>query len=536
MSALDVLRQIKQARKQQGSEKVIEWGNADFISEIGVENLSRRDLRNHLEARDLEVTGTRLELIERLRNSIADEELNRFAVMETLDTAFLIEKEIEERGSVYVIGRNDKGQLGVGDLNHRKYWTVIKQLRGLNVGYVYAGVDMCFALTDDHDVYVWGGGGSGRTGIDPSQSRAGEVAAAHENYIEPQLVKDLRGEEIVSVVGGSSHCVAVGKGGDVFVWGDNDAGQLGLGHFNHHHLVAINNSFPAIRQAQCGSNHTVVLTKEGEKVYTWGHASNGRLGQGALERVGVPEKEKYFFPLPKCLDTMERIRQISCGADHTLALGESGCWSWGSGAGGRLGHGDNNDRQNPVLVPRIKKRCITQVFASHWYSMVVVIHPPMFDGGWVYSWGSGYHGQLGHGDKTVVMMPEVIEYFVKYHLAIKSVALGSHHAMALTRDNELYSWGNNRYHALGRKLDEHDVQHSGIPGHVSGFGVIVNKTGLGVPRSISLGQEFSCIATYPYEGPDLEVATKLMDEAKLRDQEALLKEHGKEQFGEETMG
>jgi len=28
---------------------------------------------------------------------------------------------------------------------------------------------------------------------------------------------------------GSSHCAAVGRGGDCFVWGDGDAGQLGLG-------------------------------------------------------------------------------------------------------------------------------------------------------------------------------------------------------------------------------------------------------------------------------------------------------------------
>ena len=95
MSALDVLRQIKQARKgEAGKQEAVPWGNMDYINDVGVENLSRRDLKNHLEARDLEVQGTRLELIERLRNSIADEELNRFAVTETLEADFLIQKEI----------------------------------------------------------------------------------------------------------------------------------------------------------------------------------------------------------------------------------------------------------------------------------------------------------------------------------------------------------------------------------------------------------------------------------------------------------
>lgn len=112
MSALDVLRQIKQARRAAGKQKAVEWGNAEFINDIGVENLSRSDLRNHLEARDLDTVGTRLELIERLRGSLADEQLHKFAYVETLDTEFLIQADLEERGSVYVVGSNSKGELG----------------------------------------------------------------------------------------------------------------------------------------------------------------------------------------------------------------------------------------------------------------------------------------------------------------------------------------------------------------------------------------------------------------------------------------
>ncbi len=60
------------------------------------------------------------------------------------------------------------------------------------------------------------------------------------------------------------------------------------------------------------------------------------------------------------------------------------------------------------------------------------------------------------------------------------------------------------------------------PGHVGGFGALVNRIGRGFPRSISCGREFSVVCTFPYEGPDLQVATKLMEEAKIREQEAIL--------------
>ena len=160
MSALDVLRQIKQARRTQtGTVKVVEWGNADYIKGIGIENLTRRELRNHLEARDLDTTGSRLELLDRLRGDLADEQMHKFAYVETVDTEFLIEADLEERGSVYVAGSNKRGQLGVGDQEPRKMFSVVPHLRGINVVNVSAGFDMCFAITEEHDVYVWGGAG-----------------------------------------------------------------------------------------------------------------------------------------------------------------------------------------------------------------------------------------------------------------------------------------------------------------------------------------------------------------------------------------
>jgi hypothetical protein len=151
MSALEVLRQIKQLRRaQQSDAKIVEWGNAEFINNIGIDNLNRRELRNHLEARDLETAGTRLELMERLRASLADEQLHKFAYNETLDTAALIQADMEERGSVYVTGINGKGQLGLGDMENRKFFTVIPNLRGIGVITVVTGI----AQGHSHGIYV----------------------------------------------------------------------------------------------------------------------------------------------------------------------------------------------------------------------------------------------------------------------------------------------------------------------------------------------------------------------------------------------
>ena len=365
MSALDVLRQIKQARRaQQSNVKIVEWGNAEYINSIGIDNLTRKELRNHLEARDLDTLGTRLELLERLRGSLVDEQLHKFAYVETLDTEQAIEADLEERGSVYVTGSNQRGQLGLGDKEPRRHFTVVKQLRGIGVVYVTSSAEMCYAVTEEHDVYVWGGGGVGRTGLNLSLMKKSVTDASPiNNWMEPQIVPDLAGEEVTGTYSispgfkitpldlqftvlflfintaisiGSSHSIAVGRGGDCFVWGDGDAGQLGLGRLENKPQVSINNSFPSVMQVTAGANHTAVLTKAGQ-VYTWGHGGNGRLGIGDTERNGVPEAQRSFFPVPVPLKSLEPIRQISCGADHTIAFGAAGVWSWGNGSGGKLG-------------------------------------------------------------------------------------------------------------------------------------------------------------------------------------------------------
>lgn len=523
MSALDVLKQIKSSRRAETKAKPVEWGSADFINSVGVEKLNGRQLRNHLEARDLSSDGTRLEQIERLRASLKDEQLSRFAYQETLQTENLINRELEERGSVYVVGNNSKGQLGVGDLLPRRTFTVVRRLRGVQASSIAAGTDMCFAVSEQRQVYVWGGGGVGRRGIPkappPKVNRKGVAERQETNqWLEPQLVEALAGEECSAVAVGSSHCVACSRSGDSFVWGDNDVGQLGLGSLQPFADVAINHSFPALRAVACGANHSTALAVSGE-VYTWGHALNGRLGNGATERLGVSGAEAQCFPVPYRVAGLEPVTQVSCGADHTLAIGASGVWAWGCGSGGKLGLGDCADRWTPSLVPRTKGRSALCVSAGTWNSLVVIAFPPMQAGGLVYSFGSGYHGQLGLGSTKVSLAAELVEFFAAHQLLCRHVSAGSHHSAAVTIDGELYTWGSNKYSCLGRDIDELDVEYTSVPGHCGGFGALVDGTGRGLVRSAVCGGEFTVVSTWPYEGPDLETARLILEEQERQDRD-----------------
>lgn len=57
--------------------------------------------------------------------------------------------------------------------------------------------------------------------------------------------------------------------------------------------------------------------------------------------------------------------------------------------------------------------------------MAIVQFPPMIGGGWLYTWGSGYHGQLAQGPVTVALTPAVAEDFAELHMVIKYINAGT---------------------------------------------------------------------------------------------------------------
>ena len=65
--------------------------------------------------------------------------------------------------------------------------------------------------------------------------------------------------------------------------------------------------------------------------------------------------------------------QVSCGASHTLALGDDGktLWSFGSGDLGKLGHGEVARVYRPKVVESLQGLTLQKVIAGHQVSMVL---------------------------------------------------------------------------------------------------------------------------------------------------------------------
>ena len=107
---------------------------------------------------------------------------------------------------------------------------------------------------------------------------------------------------------------------NLFVWGRNNSGCLGLGDAvsNTEYVrnpTKLNAGESGLTQIACGINHTVALSPNGE-VFTWGYGDYGRLGHGHGENMNVPTKVKSL--------SRETIVKVACGSWHTAAVTSTG--------------------------------------------------------------------------------------------------------------------------------------------------------------------------------------------------------------------
>ena len=144
----------------------------------------------------------------------------------------------------------------------------------------------------------------------------------------------------------------------------------------------------------------------------------------------------------------KEIYRVSAGLDHNLALGASGpspsygtyrgkpaggfqmgaprVWAWGGNAYGQLGVQHTVDVPGPDLVEVASLRGkVQQVSAGHRFSLAVTTT------GEVYSWGYGRHGETGHGDSTVRIVPYTVRTLAAAGRRVQMVSAGASHSLAI---------------------------------------------------------------------------------------------------------
>uniref|UniRef100_A0A0K6SAB2 RCC1-like domain-containing protein n=1 Tax=Chromera velia CCMP2878 TaxID=1169474 RepID=A0A0K6SAB2_9ALVE len=250
---------------------------------------------------------------------------------------------LSKSGGVYASGRNDFGQLGVGDTVHRRDFTRISGI--CNAVSACVGLRHSLVLEENGEVKAFGSNDAGQLGV-------GESVDQLET---PRTVTVEGASSLVGVACGRRFSMVWDTEGRLFGSGTNVLGQMGDGtsgdgteKFRFAQVTEGGLSSERVIWATAGSTHVLALCASGS-VFAWGSNLNGQLGLGdngpdvPLSATPV-EMSSPYGPII--------VAELSAGESTSFVRAANGeLYGWGSDEFGQMCQGTTAyDRKSPVLI------------------------------------------------------------------------------------------------------------------------------------------------------------------------------------------
>ena len=126
-----------------------------------------------------------------------------------------ITSHLDVQGVLYSWGTNNNNQLGldINNLNHRSTPKIIKYLRNISIINISSSGYHTIAITSYGNVYVWGNNSDGRLGL-------GFCNNPYKPYIKkPTLLSSLKNINIISSTASLDHSTLLTQNGNIYVFG-----------------------------------------------------------------------------------------------------------------------------------------------------------------------------------------------------------------------------------------------------------------------------------------------------------------------------
>ncbi|WP_272946193.1 chitobiase/beta-hexosaminidase C-terminal domain-containing protein [Geobacter sp. OR-1] len=232
---------------------------------------------------------------------------------------------LKNDGTVWAWGRNNLGQLGLGDSTDRSAPVQLTGIDGITA--ISAKGNFSIALRSSGEVAAWGHNGYGQLGNQ-----------TYVNSESPVAVQSLTG--VIAIATGYNHAAALASNGSVMAWGENIAGGLGDGTDQTSNIPVAVSSLNDAVSISAGNRFSVALKSNGT-VSSWGWNNWGQLGNSSNDDSWTPT----------LVAGISGIAAVSSGINHTIAIRNDGSiFSWGANVYGGLGNGSNTDSNTPVAV------------------------------------------------------------------------------------------------------------------------------------------------------------------------------------------
>jgi alpha-tubulin suppressor-like RCC1 family protein len=257
-------------------------------------------------------------------------------------------------GQLYAFGDNRYGQLGNATNDGADAANPIPALVSLPAGsgqttQIAAGAAYSLALTDTGRLYAFGENEYGQLG---DATNDGSEAANP----SPAPVSVPGGGRPIAIAAGAQHSLVLSAAGQVYAFGDNEDGQLG--RIANAESASPNPSpsqvgLPAgaapVSAIAAGGSHSLVLSADGS-VYVFGSNDAGQLGDSADAGSESANALPARVDLPGASGAPVAV---AAGARDSLVLSATGqLFAFGSNRFGQLGSASNSGTLAPNPSPR----------------------------------------------------------------------------------------------------------------------------------------------------------------------------------------
>jgi alpha-tubulin suppressor-like RCC1 family protein len=221
-------------------------------------------------------------------------------------------------------------------------------------------------------------------------------------------------------------------GGQVYCWGRNQTGQLGVGDTMPRTMATLVNSTGfSVDKLIAGGDFTYVKGND-QSLWSWGDNSFGQLGLGNTTPVSVPTQVTAVGT---------NVLSVAPGGGHTCALmADNTVWCWGDNKYGQLGLGDLNPRSTPTPIDPNMLSNVASVYTGGFHTCATKQDSTLW------CWGDNRYGQLGMGDTTQRTTPKQVAILGS---SVANAYAGGAHTCAVMNNGAIYCWGANQYGQLG---------------------------------------------------------------------------------------
>ncbi|KAL1464308.1 hypothetical protein WDU94_003966 [Cyamophila willieti] len=370
---------------------------------------------------------------------------------------------------VYAWGSSQFGQLGIGPLDQSPHPRIIPALANVKIVSISAGQYHSLAITSQGKLFTWGWGVHGQLGLN-----------SVEDMSEPQLVKALEHEIIISAKGGHAHSIALTQAGKVWAFGSGIFGQLGTGSNTKHKVPIELYGLPEpISMIATGYFHNLALGTS-NRLYTWGSSPQVLRSQSQAQKRArmmcysnqVKNSTSEFEATSPEGSSGEKSSPSSNNEKNETAEYASFMQSFLCGADDGMVH------MSPTLVDTSHvKAPILQICCGCHHSMLLSRE------GRVYTWGRNVDGQLGNGSRKEVHTPTAISINIVMNssetsnedrspllsCSIKHITCGGDFSLAMDESGKVWAWGTNVQGQLGKMPVEDLTSKATLEGRLVTF-------------------------------------------------------------------